>query len=323
MRLKNRKIFLLGSLLLISSLLGVGCSKENESQNNKIKYKKQTIKTTKNDYTYNNNEYFVDINWLQKNLNNKYVIIIDARNTKDYDKGHIPGSINVEWQSFCNMKGKGGDKGWGTLLTKEKLSKIYSNLGIDKNKKVVVYANKSGWGEDGRLAWMFKETGIDTRILNGGMDLWKSEEKEISKEKVYPKKSEFVVEEVKNDMNIDTKTLKENLDKVKIIDTREKDEYDGATKYGEVRGGHIPKAINLPFNNVYNEDGTIKDKSELEKIFKDLGLNKGDEIVTYCTAGIRSGHMALILKSLGYDNVKNYDASYHEWAGDKSNPIEK
>lgn len=323
MSLKNKKILLLVSLLVITSSVAIGCSKDDKNQNNVSTSQEQTIETTKNDYTYDNNEYFTDINWLEKNLDNKDVIIIDSRSAKDYDKGHIPGAINVAWQSFCNMEGKGGDEGWGTLLTKEQLSKIYSDLGIDKNKKVVVYANKSGWGEDGRLAWMFKETGVNVRMLNGGMDLWESEGKEISKEKVDPKKSEFVVEEVKNDMNIDTKTLKDNLDKVKIIDTREKDEYDGATKYGEVRGGHIPGAINLPFNNVYNEDGTIKNKSELEKMFKDLGLNKDDEIVTYCTAGIRSGHMALILKSLGYDNVKNYDASYHEWAGDKSNPIEK
>ena len=85
----------------------------------------------------------------------------------------------------------------------------------------------------------------------------------------------------------------------------------------------IPKSINIPFNEVYNEDGTIKSKADLEKLFKDAGINKDDEIVTYCTSGIRSGHMALILKSIGYDNVKNYDASYYEWAGDKTNPVEK
>ncbi|MEG2787524.1 MAG: sulfurtransferase [Romboutsia sp.] len=323
MKIRNRKVILLISSLFAISILAVGCSNEKNTQG-EVKTKQQTnIETTKNDFTYDNNDYFTDINWLEKNLNNKDIVIIDARSEKDYSKGHIPGAINVAWQSFCNMEGKGGDKGWGTLLDKEQLSKIYSDLGIGKNKKVVVYATKDGWGEDGRLVWMFKETGVDARMLNGGIDLWKSEGKEISKEKVDPKKSEFVVEELKNDMNIDTENLKDNMGKVKIIDTREIDEYDGATKYGEVRGGHLPKSINIPFNKVYNEDGTIKPKVELEKLFKDAGLNKDDEIVTYCTAGIRSGHMALVLKSLGYENVKNYDASYQEWAGDKTNPIEK
>ncbi|MDO7205008.1 hypothetical protein Q5M85_13530 [Paraclostridium bifermentans] len=44
------------------------------------------------------------------------------------------------------MEGKAGDKDWGTLLDKDQLSKVYSDLGINKNKKVIVYAQKNGWG---------------------------------------------------------------------------------------------------------------------------------------------------------------------------------
>lgn len=323
MKVRNKKVILIVSSLLITSGLVVGCADKKSEQNTNTTNNEQSLQTTKEDYTYENNEYFTSVDWLNKNLKNKDILIIDARSEDDYNKGHIPGAINVAWQSFCKMEGKAGDKDWGTLLDKDQLSKIYSDLGIDKNKKVIVYAQKNGWGEDGRLAWMFKETGVDVRMLNGGMDLWKSNGEEISKEKVDPKKSEYVIKELKNDINIDTKTLKEKMNDVKIIDTREKDEYDGANKFGEARGGHIPKSINIPFNEVYNEDGTIKSKADLEKLFKDEGINKDDEIVTYCTSGIRSGHMALILKSIGYDNVKNYDASYYEWAGDKTNPVEK
>lgn len=312
---KNLKVFTALTLALgLTVLAGCG-SKSNVKENGDT--------TTKEEYTYKNNDYLVDINWLQDNLKNEDLILIDTRVEKDYNAGHIPGAINAVWQSFANMTGKSGDKGWGVLLDEKALSEKFSKLGIDKDKKVIVYANKDGWGEDGRLLWMFKRAGIDAKILNGGIDLWNSEKKEISKESVTPKQSNYVVEKLSDNMNITTDQLKENLDKVKIVDSRAKDEFNGAIKFGEAKGGHLPKAISLPFTEVYNGDGTIKNKTELEKIFKDAGLSKDDEIVTYCTAGIRSAHLALMLDLAGYKNVKNYDASFYEWAGDSSNSIEK
>ena len=49
---------------------------------------------------------------------------------------------------------------------------------------------------------------------------------------------------------------------------------------------------------------------------------KDDEIITYCTVGIRSGFAAEILKMVGYSKVKNYNASFSEWAG-SGNSYEK
>lgn len=52
-------------------------------------------------------------------------------------------------------------------------------------------------------------------------------------------------------------------------------------------------------------------KEEAEK--EDVGFSKDDQIVTYCTAGIRSGYMQLILEMCGFGNSKNYDESYYRW----------
>src|SRR5690606_27511723 len=48
-------------------------------------------------------------------------ILIDARGAKDYAAGHIPGAINVPWQSVADMNGRPGDPGWGVLLPPERL----------------------------------------------------------------------------------------------------------------------------------------------------------------------------------------------------------
>lgn len=323
----NKRLAIIISVIMIGSAF-VGCSNQKNEQEKKSESTKveQNIQlTTKEDYTYENNDYFTSISWLEKNIkDNKNLVIIDGRSDKDYNNGHIPGAINVAWQSLAQMNGKAGDKDWGNLISdKEALSKVLENLGINEQSQVVVYANKGGWGEDGRIVWCLQRAGIDARMLNGGFDLWAKESKEISKETKNNVVADFKVEEINNNVNITTDELKKEIKDVKIIDTREEDEYKGATKFGEARGGHLPGSINIAFNKLYNEDGTIKSNDEIDKIMKENKIEKTDKIVTYCTSGIRSAHMALALKNAGYDNVRNYDSSYYEWAADKNNEVVK
>lgn len=299
----NFKKFLAATCVVtVIGMAFVGCFGKNSN----------SVKETAESKGYNN-DYFVTANWLADNLENKNIVILDARSEKAYNKEHIPGAINVAWQSLANMKGKAGDKGWGVALNKEELSKKLESLGIDKNTEVITYANKDGWGEDGRLTWELKTAGINSKMLDGGFDLWSKEGRVTTKDVPVVVSKTLNIEQINSNTTVTTENLYENMSKYTIVDARAKDEYDGATKFGEAVGGHIKGAISLPFNEVYNEDGTIKSEKELNQIFKKAGLTKEQEIVTYCTAGIRSAHLALILNMLGY-NAKNYDASYYEWA---------
>lgn len=331
MKLISKKKHLFMLLTLILSLSAVGCTNNNDSdskakeeQAQASETKEEKVATTKDDYTYDNNEYLTSISWLEKNMkDNKKLVIVDARSDKEYAKGHIPGAINVTWQALAKMDGNPGDKDWGTLQDAKTLSKTLGDLGISKDSQVVVYANKDAWGEDGRVVWSLKRAGIEARMLNGGIDLWSSDKKETTKDVPEVTKVEVTIDEIKPDINISTEDLKKEYENLKVIDTREKDEYNGATKFGEARGGHLPNAINITFNQFYNEDGTLKTNDEIKKIMDDAGLKKGEDIATYCTGGIRSAHMALVLKNAGFEKVRNYDASFYEWAADKSNEVVK
>ncbi|GAA0127277.1 sulfurtransferase [Clostridium sp. CTA-19] len=319
----NKKIVALLCAVVMTSSIFIGCSSNNEAkkdgnnaaqeqkqENKKEEDKKETAKE------YINKDYIVDADWLKENIDNKDVVIVDCRESKDYKKGHIKNAINIVWKDLSNDE--------NNVLDAEALSKKLSEFGLAKDKTIVLYGVKGSWGEDGRVQWTLRYAGLENaKMLNGGFDLWQSKEYETSKEEVKPTAAEVKVDSFKEDLNITTEHLKENLGKVKIIDTREKDEYEGATKYGEARGGHLPGAININFSTLYNEDGTLKSQDEIEKIMTDNGINKEDEIVTYCTSGIRSGHMAMVLRLAGYNNAKNYDASYVAWAGTPDLEVEK
>lgn len=306
-------------LLLVMALLAtitVGCGNNSSSEQ---KDQPENKSTSENNIK---KDYFVDVAWLKNNMQN--VIILDARKDTEYKVGHISGAINAPWQSFANMQGKPGDTGWGVVLPKEKLAEKLGALGISSDKEIVIYADPNAWGEDGRILWMLRMAGLrNTKLLDGGWPAWKNDKGETSNEVPTLKPAQLSIATYDESMTATTDYIKANKNKIKIVDARAKKEYDGAKDFGEKRGGHLPGAINLPFKEVYNDDGTVKSVPELKKLFADAGLKPEDEIVTYCTKGIRSAHMAMILRMAGYENARNYDASFYEWAGNESLSLDK
>jgi len=275
-------------------------------------------------YDFADNSFVVSAKWLNDNLENESILIIDARGAAAYTAGHIPGAISAIWQEFANVTIPAGEEGFGVLLDAENLSTILASKGVDNDKLIIVYANNSnGWGEDGRIVWMLRMAGIqNSKMLDGGFDFWNNSGYQVSTEETTPTASDFTVTTLDQTWTISTQELNASLDNLKILDSRSLEEYDGAANYGEARGGHIPGAILLTFANVLKEDGTFKNQAGLETIFANAGLAKDDEIVTYCTAGIRSAHLALVLRMAGYPNSMNYDASFYEWAGNDNLTVE-
>jgi thiosulfate/3-mercaptopyruvate sulfurtransferase len=93
---------------------------------------------------------------------------------------------------------------------------------------------------------------------------------------------------------------------------------------GALRGGHIPGAASVPWARAANDDGTFKDRDELEAIYLgEAGLSPGDDVVAYCRIGERSSHTWFVLKYLlGFEKVRNYDGSWTEWGNLVGMPIE-
>jgi thiosulfate/3-mercaptopyruvate sulfurtransferase len=116
-----------------------------------------------------------------------------------------------------------------------------------------------------------------------------------------------------------------------LVDVRSPKEYTGEIpappEYPTeraMRGGHIPGAVNIPWDRTLNRDGTFKSADELKKLFESTGITSDKEVITYCRIGERSSQMWFVLKYLlGYANAKSYDGSWMEWGNVIGNPIEK
>lgn len=302
--MKKTALFL--ALVLTVGLVGCSAPKETE--------KEETSGAEETKAEVFTGEYVVNAEYVKENLD--HVILVDARGDEAAAKETIKGAIPIMWQYFATCEdGASGDENWGCILDTERLSERLGEKGLAKNKEIVLFAaSQEGWGDDGRIAWELIAAGYENvKMVDGGFAALKTVGLETAKGGAEPEAVDVVVDSIDTTHTINTEELKDNYDDYKIVDVRADEEYDGKTLYGEVKGGHLPGAIHIRFTDLFQEDGTLKGNAEITKMFEDAGLSTDDQIVTYCTAGIRSGYMQLILEMCGFENSKNYDESYYRW----------
>lgn len=304
--MKKKFLFMMLALLLTFGMTGCGKDAESDGQ--------QGTDGSEADSAPFSGKYIVDADYVKENLDN--IILVDARGDEEAAKETISGAIPIMWQYLATCEdGVAGDANWGCILDPERLSQRLSEKGLDMNKEIVLFAaSQDGWGDDGRIAWELIAVGYeDVKMVDGGFAALKAAGLETSKGGAEPEAVDVTVTSVDETHLINTDELKANYDSYKVVDVRADEEYDGKTLYGEAKGGHLPGAIHLRFTDLFKDDGTLKSNDDIIKMFEDAGLSKDDQIVTYCTAGIRSAYMQLIMEMCGYENVKNYDESYYRW----------
>ncbi len=104
-----------------------------------------------------------------------------------------------------------------------------------------------------------------------------------------------------------------------ILDARSTGEYDGSI-IRAAQSGHIPNSINIDWNQNLQDDGTFKNDEELSKMYN---FPKDSEITTYCQGAYRAANTFLVLKKLGFTNVKVYLGSWGEWGNKLELDVEK
>ena len=259
-------------------------------------------------------KYVVSADYVKENLGN--IIVVDARGEDEASKGTVKGAVATTWQYLATCEdGAAGDPNWGCILDTARLSERLGGLGLAKDAEIVLFSNaEKGWGEDGRIAWELMAAGYENvKIVNGGIKALEAAGVEIVKGAAAPTPCEVAVEAIDETHVINTDELKSIYADVKVVDVREDKEYDGKTLYGEANGGHLPGAIHIKYTDLFNSDSTLKSNEELTAMFEEAGLTKDDHIVTYCTGGIRSAYMQLVMEMCGFENSENYDESFYRW----------
>ncbi|MGY6650474.1 sulfurtransferase [Wenyingzhuangia sp. IMCC45574] len=265
------------------------------------------------------NKSIVSAEWLNDNLSNDNLIILDCTLINQLLKQPTEiQNIQIKNARFFDIKNKFSD-------TENEFPSAYPSitqfeneaqkLGINDTSFIVVY-DSNGIYSSPRAWWLFKSMGHkEIYVLNGGLPEWlKNDFKtEVKSEKKYLK-GNFKVKATENIVRKFDDILK-NLSSQKelIIDVRSEDRFNGIVPEPRkgLRSGKIENSINLPYTNVL-ENGKFKNEKELKQIFKFL-VNEKKNIIFSCGSGITACVVYLASYNI-LDNFKAvYDGSWTEW----------
>ena len=246
-------------------------------------------------------------------------LIWDVRDQSAYLRGHLPGAVNVGNVTSVLRDDRSED-----YIAIEDIERILGGAGIDGSREIVLYAGKARPGPYfGYITLRY--LGVDNvSVYHGGIDDWKAAGKPVDNDHVQLPPVTFKAALDANQLVTTEEVISKLGDgSVQIVDARTDKEFSGED-IRALRGGHIPGAVNFPYQSnwvdpdtpaklarrkVKNKDGmNLKPRDELEAMY--AGLDKNKETIVYCQSGSRASEAAVVLRDLGFRNVRVYDSSW-------------
>jgi thiosulfate/3-mercaptopyruvate sulfurtransferase len=279
---------------------------------------------------YDNPGVLVTTDWVAEHLDDPKVRIVESNEDPLlYASGHIPGAVEVDWTRDLN------DPVRRDYLQRDGFEALMRRIGAEADTTVVFYGDKNNWWATYAF-WVFQLFGHDNaKVMDGGRLKWEQEGRPMTTDVPSYPSSKYVARD-RDDTHIRA-FRDEVLGHVdaggRLVDVRSPEEYSGERLHmpaypneGALRGGHIPRAANVPWARAVNtDDGTFKDAGQLRAIYEEeVGLNPKDDVIAYCRIGERSSHTWFVLTYLlGFPHVRNYDGSWTEWGNLVNVPIER
>lgn len=269
----------------------------------------------------------VNPEWLERHLHDANLTIVDVQpNVHDYIQEHIPGAIYLT-EGVLRVSNRGFP---GAYSPNACIQEAFRRAGIDADSPVVVYTGKgvfSGAGDglgQTMMAYTLAKYGHNiVYILDGGIDAWKSEGRELSQDYPAVEPSSFTTE-VRDDYAVgheEFMRIKDN-DDVVVLDARPKKIYEGKGPWR--KAGHIPGAINLPWRSLMDDanPARLKPNDELDMILEKHGVDRSKTVICSCGTGREATNEFILLKWLYlYPNVRLHEGAFTEWVIHPDNPV--
>jgi 3-mercaptopyruvate sulfurtransferase SseA len=254
----------------------------------------------------------VNVNWLEKNLKNADVLILETSFPQNNAANHIPGAISVNLFSYGLQETPVAD-----------IEKLIQSCGISSGKKIVMYDQGGAMGAT-RLFFSLYYHGFpakDLLILDGGLSKWQEKGLPVTKDMTpAPKKGSFKITKLNEDARVklpEVLTASGDPANNVLLEALGADWHFGQVR-PFTRAGHIPHGILLPSADFYNPDKTFKSAEEIRRILTYLGIRPEQQIYTYCGGGVAASVPFFALKFiLNYPKVKLYVESEMGWMSDE------
>ena len=246
-------------------------------------------------------------------------VVWDVRPADAYAGGHIVGAINIGDAAKVLR-----DENTEDFIATDRIDKILGAAGLDPKRETIIYGSRGTWNPYLALYTLQYFGGRNVRVYHEGIEDWVAAGRAINRDP-----SQLPPVALKLEINptvaVTTKEMVAQLNNpnVQIVDARTPQEFIGED-IRAIRGGHIPGAINIPYEQNWIEPQTptklarkqitsnagmsLKPAEDLKRLYASLDPSK--ETIVYCQSGARASETAGVLQQLGFTNVKVYDLSW-------------
>lgn len=245
---------------------------------------------------------------------------LDGRDARsEFEQAHIPGAVFFDLDGLSDR-----DSPLPHMMpSPQSFAASVGALGIGNDDQIVVY-DTAGLFSAARVWWMLMIMGArSVQVLDGGLPRWQAQGHPV--ESGEPSASTAVFDpSPAMDAVASLDDVRQALSQdIQVVDARGAPRFRGeaAEPRPGMRGGHMPGALNLPYNRPLNDDGTMKRGAALEQAFADAGVDIDRPIVTTCGSGVTAAILTLGLAELGRPS-RLYDGSWSEWGTREDTPVE-
>jgi thiosulfate/3-mercaptopyruvate sulfurtransferase len=246
--------------------------------------------------------------------------IIDCASLDRYERAHIPGAVGLPVDGWLKDPEDKlhvmGPKAFAELMEKLGVSEDTTVVAYDDNQMVLAT----------RLWWVLSHYGhTNAKVLNGVWYRWISEGRPVTFKETVPATGRFTSRPDESVIcRLDYLRSNLNASGTQVLDVRPDGEWSGKTNdFGNKRTGHVPGGLHLFAQKFLTDDERrmVRPAPELRTLLKDAGVHPGQEVIVHCQAGIRTTLGMFVLRLMGWDRVRAYDAAMAEWANREDTPL--
>ena len=241
----------------------------------------------------------------------------------DYLSGHIPGAVYAHLDEDLAGPVR-PESGRHPLPDIAALEATFGELGVDGQSRITVYDAGNG-AYAARAWWLLRWLGHPhVQLLDGGYAAWQGKGLRTVGG-VERRPSRPFAAAIERDRVIGTQELARSVGNIgdrRLVDARDRARFRGEVEPIDTVAGHIPGALNLPFTDCLNADGTWRPVEELRSLFADvLGDDVSAAWSVMCGSGVTACHLAISGILAGYVEPDLYVGSWSEWIRDPGRAI--